>query len=209
MISIQKIFGRDQVILDLLEASAQESLACSRNLNRLLNNWGEQSTLDEFVASRRKEKEIASELADRLVKTMVTTIDREDLEALSTALYKIPKTVEKFAERFFIVNRKVGKFDFTRQGYLVEQATAHVLDMIKALRKGANLEEIKEMNRLLQQVEGDADKLMLELMEELYSGQFDPLKVVALKDLYELLEKVIDRCRDAGNSISQIVYKYS
>ncbi|PYM09779.1 MAG: pit accessory protein, partial [Verrucomicrobia bacterium] len=34
-------------------------------------------------------------------------------------------------------------------------------------------------------------------------------KVIALKDLYELLEKVIDRCRDAGNVINHIVLKNS
>jgi hypothetical protein len=56
-------------------------------------------------------------------------------------------------------------------------------------------------------VEGDADKLILEVLKDLYSGKHDPTRVMALKDLYELLEKVIDRCRDAGNVIVHIVLK--
>jgi uncharacterized protein len=43
----------------------------------------------------------------------------------------------------------------------------------------------------------------------LYTGQFDPLTAMALKDLYELLEKVFDRCRDAGNVISHVGLKHS
>ncbi len=52
-------------------------------------------------------------------------------------------------------------------------------------------------------------KLMLELLGDLYSGRHETLKVVVLKDLYELLERIIDRCRDAGNVINHIVLKNS
>jgi uncharacterized protein Yka (UPF0111/DUF47 family) len=68
---------------------------------------------------------------------------------------------------------------------------------------------MKEMNARLQHVEGEADKLIMELLKDLYSGQHDPLRVIMLRDLYDLLEKVVDRCRDAGNVLSQIVLKYT
>ena len=41
------------------------------------------------------------------------------------------------------------------------------------------------------------------------NGSHEPLKVIALKDLFELLERGIDRCRDAGNVIAHIVLKNS
>jgi uncharacterized protein Yka (UPF0111/DUF47 family) len=47
------------------------------------------------------------------------------------------------------------------------------------------------------------------LYKDLFSGTHDAIQVIVLKDLYELLEKVIDRCRDAGNVISHIVLKNS
>jgi uncharacterized protein Yka (UPF0111/DUF47 family) len=58
-------------------------------------------------------------------------------------------------------------------------------------------------------LESEADKHMMTLYKDLFSGKHDPIQVVALKDLYELLEKVIDRCRDAGNVIAHIVLKNS
>ena len=62
---------------------------------------------------------------------------------------------------------------------------------------------------VLQTIEGDADKLELELLRDLFHGDYDAKQIIFLRDLYELLEKVIDRCRDAGNIILQVVLKYS
>ncbi len=99
--------------------------------------------------------------------------------------------------------------DFSRQIGLLEQATDCVVQMVKSLRNGVNLEEIKALNDRLQQIEGEADDAIMELYRDLFSGKHDAIKVIVLKDLYELLEKVVDRCRDAGNVISHIVLKNS
>ena len=45
--------------------------------------------------------------------------------------------------------------------------------------------------------------------KDLYSGSRDPITTIVLKDVYDLLEKVVDRCRDAGKVVSQIVLKNS
>jgi uncharacterized protein Yka (UPF0111/DUF47 family) len=67
----------------------------------------------------------------------------------------------------------------------------------------------REMNAKLQTLEGEADELELQLLRDLYHGNYDPKHIIFLRDLYDLLEKVIDRCRDAGNVVLQTVLKYS
>lgn len=80
--------------------------------------------------------------------------------------------------------------------------------MVKTLRERTpKLDYIREQNARLQQVERDADNLMTELMRELYGGKFEPLQALLLRDLYELLEKVIDRCRDASNVPLHVMLK--
>ena len=49
----------------------------------------------------------------------------------------------------------------------------------------------------------------LAFLRQLYNQQVDPIEVIILKDLYEMLERAIDRCRDAGNVVFQMVLKYS
>ena len=81
--------------------------------------------------------------------------------------------------------------------------------MVSDLKKGPNLSAAKAHHERLQQIEGDADKMMVSELQQLYRGQYDTVTLVILKDLYELLEKVFDRCRNAGNLVFGIVLKNS
>lgn len=208
MFSLQKLLGKDDKFFDLLHASAEEGLHSVTALRRILTNPSVTPTLDEFVASRRKDKAITNEISDLLVKTFVTALEREDIEALSNVLYKIPKTIEKFAERYILCAPRLRDIKFNTQIDMLEDAVKTVVLLLKELKKN-DLTSIAVHNSKLQQLEGNADKLMLEELRDLYSGKHDALTAMALKDLYELLEKVFDRCRDAGNVVSHVVLKHS
>ena len=80
--------------------------------------------------------------------------------------------------------------------------------MIRALEK-SQFADVHSLNQELQTIEGDADTHMLELLAELYNGKHAALTVVILKDLYDLLEKVVDRCRDAGTVVANVALKHS
>ena len=209
MNAIRKLLGYDDKFFNLLEASASEAQSSVQLLVGMLKQANGMPTLDEFIQTRRKDKQITEEISEQLCKTFVTPLEREDIEALSIALYKIPKTVEKFSEKFAVCHEHIREVDFSRQVNILEQTTETVTQMVKTLRQRAHLEQVKEQNDRLHYLEGEADKLMMSLIKELYSGKHEPLKVIIIMDLYETLERIIDRCRDAGNVIFQIVLKYS
>jgi uncharacterized protein Yka (UPF0111/DUF47 family) len=212
MWSIQKILGRDQKFYDLLEASAQQADASVHHLIALLERLEQKESpqsLEEFVHSRRKDKQITQELTEQLCKTFITPLEREDIQALSTALYKIPKTVEKIGERVLICPEDLQGRSFGKQVELLDQAAETVLAMVKQLRKGTDAATAREMNAKLQSIEGEADKLELDLLRDLYQGDYKTKQVIFLRDLFELMEKVVDRCRDAGNIVLEVALKYS
>jgi uncharacterized protein Yka (UPF0111/DUF47 family) len=209
MISLQRFFGKEDKFFDLLDASAHEASASITALVGFLKNPSEKRTLDDFIVSRRNEKRIYAEISEALCRTFVTALEREDIEALSLALYKIPKTVEKVGERLLLAPHFLTGVDLTRQVYMLEKATAIIVEMIKELRKGIEMERIQKLNDQLHVVEGEADKYILEEFRKLYATPGEPVKLIFLKDIFELIEKVIDRCRDAGNVVSHIVLKNS
>src|SRR6266576_1033633 len=179
MFSIHKLIGRDGKFYDLLEASAQQADSSVHHLVALLEKLQQNETpehLEEFAHSRREDKRITQELTEQLSKTFVTPLEREDIQELAAALYKIPETV---------------------------------LAMVKQLRKGIDAGTAREMNTKLQSIEGDADNLELNRLRDLFQGKYEPKQIIFLYDLYGLLEKVIDRCRDAGNIVLQVALKYS
>lgn len=212
MFSLQKIFGKDQKFFDLLEASAEEALTSTKLLSNYLQrieSYRSAADLDDFIQSRRKDKKITSRITEELCLTFVTPLEREDIEALSLALYRIPKTAEKIVERIAIYPGRLPLEGFVRQAQFLGQAAEAVVFMVKQLRHGAAMEKIGEANERLQFAEGEADKYMLGLIKDLYQGPYDAKETVILQDLFEMMEKAIDRCRDAGNVVFQIALKYS
>jgi uncharacterized protein len=211
MISIGRLLGKDTKFYDLLEASAKQADTSVHHLVDLLAKIQSKSSPDlaAFAQSRREDKRITQELTEQLTKTFITPLDREDIQALAASLYKIPKTVEKIGERMLISPQDLPKVTFARQVELLDRAAETVLAMVKQLRKGMNVDTAREMNAKLQTIEGDADDLELELLRDLYHGNYDAKHIIFLRDLYELLEKVIDRCRDAGNVVLQVVLKHT
>jgi len=209
MFSLQQIFGKGDRFQTLLEEAAVEANESVQIVISQLKKPSQTGTLDDLVMLRRKEKQIAEQISEELVSTFVTGLDREDIQALSRALYRIPKSSEKLAERLHMAGRHLEGVELSQQAEMMVKATGVVVEMVKQLRKLEHLDKIKELNDRLQYVESEADRLMLELLKDLYSGKYEALQAIVIRDLYELMEKVIDRCRDAGNVVSHIVMKNS
>ena len=83
-----------------------------------------------------------------------------------------------------------------------------VVQMVRELPK-LKLEPMTELSDKLRSIENEADRLMLELYRDIYSGKLDHLQMFLLKEFFEILEKAIDRCREAGVVAYEIVLKNS
>lgn len=209
MFSIQKFFSQDAKFFDLLEASADETKRLTRLLVKLIENGEHPHPLHEFALARGKDKRITDQISEELVDTFITGLEREDIETLSYSMYRICKVIEKFAERYNLAPQLLQGVDFRRQVELMDRATETLTGMVRLLRKTPKLETVKAMNDRLQSIEAEADDVMLDLLREAYAGKFEPLQAMMVRDLYDLLERAIDRCRDCGNAVSHIVLKNS
>lgn len=209
MFSLQTIFGKGDKFYSLLEASADAARQSAKALIALSRLRTPNPSLDEFRLARRREKQVFNDISAELVNTFVTALEREDIEALSAALYKIPKTVEKFAERYALFAGQLMDVDFAARAVMLEKGCEVVAEMVGLLRRGMPLDRMKELNDRMQAIEGEADRLILDLYRDLFSKEHDAARLLLRKDLFELLEKAIDRCRDAGNVIYAIALKNS
>ncbi len=208
MFSLQRLIGRGDRFFDLLEASADEARRSAQAVRELIEAPGNGQTLERFISFRKEDKRIREEISRLVCNTFITPFEREDIDALSSALSRIPKVIKKFAERLLLLRSHFKVELFQRQAALLEQATDTLDEMVRQLRH-PRLGVVQAANDRLRYYEGEADKLMLSLLQELYGGQYQALQMIVLRDLLELLEKVIDRCRDAGNVIVHIVLKNS
>ena len=208
MFSIQQLFSKGDRFQELLEAAAQESHESVRLVIELMKSCNTQN-LDDLILARRKEKKISEQISNELVKTFVTGLEREDIEALARGLYRIPKAAEKLAERLVMAGPHLDGIDFSKQADMMAKATQAIHEMVRQLRDIEDIEKMKSFNDRLQLVESEADKYMMELLRDLYGGKYEPLRAMVVRDIYELMEKIVDRCHDAGNVVMQIVLKNS
>lgn len=208
MFSLQTIFGQGMQFYTLLEAAATAAHDSTKALHVMLKDAHRAPSLDAFKLARQREREASDKISQELVNSFITPIEREDIEALGSALYKIPKQVEKFADRYSLAITHLEDIDFAPRAAMLEQAASVVVEMVHDLRK-MKLERMKELNDQLRSIEMEADRLMLELYRDIYSGKLDNLQMFLLKEFFEILEKAIDRCREAGVVAYEIVLKNS
>jgi hypothetical protein len=209
MFSLQTIFGKGDKFYGLLEQSAEAARESAKALHELVSQADHAPVMAAFAAARSREKALAAQISEELVNTFVTALDREDIEALNSALYKIPKSVEKFAERYEIVASRLEGVDFAQRALVLTRATDVIAEMIGELRRGLRIDPVKKLQDRLQTLESEGDRMLLAPYRTLYLEGNDAMRAMLAKDLFELIEKAIDKCRDVGNIVYSIVLKNS
>jgi len=209
MFSLQTIFGQGKQFYSLLDEAAVAAHDSTKALHSMLStSSGANPALDAFKLARQRERAVSDKIRQELVNSFITPIEREDIEALASALYKIPKQVEKFADRYSLALRHLQGIDFAPRAAMLEQAADVVVEMVRQL-PALKLEPMKKLSDRLRAIENEADRLMLELYRDIYSGKLDQLQMFLLKEFFEILEKAIDRCQEAGVVAYEIVLKNS
>jgi len=209
MFSMQSLLSRDGKWFTLLESGAEDARRSFKILVRFLNGREESRSLALFIETRRNEQRIVKQITEELLATFLTPLERQDIEALSEALAKIPKAIEKFAERVLIAEDRVAAMTLSQHLAMLERAVDLVALLVGGLRSGIRLSTAQSLNDQLQKIESDADDLLLKRLHELYTGDHSAVKVIVLKDLYQMMERIFDRCRDVGNIVFGVALKYS
>ncbi len=208
MFSLQTIFGQGKQFFALLDEAAVAAHDSTKALYEMLNAPQRTPGLEAFKVARQRERVALDKISQALVDSFITPIEREDIESLASALYKIPKQVERFADRYAVARHRLEGIDFAPRAEMLQPAAGVVVEMVHQLRH-MDLERMKKLNDRLRVLEAEADRLILELHRDIYSGKLDSLQMFLLKEFFEILEKAIDRCREAGVVAYQIVLKNS
>jgi uncharacterized protein len=197
MFSLQTVFGSGKQFYALLDTSARAAHDSTRMLHEVLRQPVPTLDLDAIRQARQFEREASDRISHALVDSFITPIEREDIEALRSALYKIPKQTERFADRYSLAPHRLEGIDFAARAAMLEQSAGIVREMVTELRQ-LRLEPMTALNERLRVLENDADRLLLETYRDLYSSRHESDVPFLLRDLFEILEKAIDRCREAG-----------
>lgn len=204
---------KDNKFCVLLEGLSTHARACAVHLKSFVESpdAAEQAKAGEAItAARRQSKELTAQITAELCRTYITPFDREDIQDIANDLYKIPKTIEKIKDRVSTHGISSVKGDFSRQIDVIVQEAEAMEEMVKELIKpGHDDKRIFAKARQLQELENKGDAILSELLVELFRNNTDARDLILRKDIYDMLEKVVDRYRDAAGVALQIVLKHS
>ncbi len=148
---------------------------------------------------------LTHEIIQRLNKTFVTPIDREDIHELAKTLDDVMDAIDNAAALiplYRIDKIRAGARELTR---VILQQTDELRAAVEALenKKGV-LERAIEINRL----ENEADRIHKQALGQLFDEEKDPIVVMKWKEIYDVLEEATDACEDVANLLENVVVKH-
>jgi hypothetical protein len=211
MISIQRLTGRPKEFFGLLEESALLGAEAARALRQLvLRPGGGPPDLAPIIKARRQDKDVYLRLDALLTRVFATPIEREDIAEIGQQLYRLPKTIEKFAERYEIVHEMVDSNDMVLAMGMLERAADIVVRMVQTLAKSKTpLVEIKAMEARLSQLDDEAGHVLLNAERILYQTSTPALSAIVTKELYDVLGECLTVCGDIGGALALAVLRNS
>ena len=149
---------------------------------------------------------LTHEIIQRLNRTFVTPIDREDIYAMARALDDVMDAIDDVAALiplYRITSARPAVREMTR---IISAQTEQIVRAVQALEKQRNgvMESSVEINRL----ENEADRAHQRAVGQLFDEERDPILVLKWKEILDTLEDATDRCEDVANLVENIVVKH-
>ncbi len=197
----------DAVFYELLATSATHLVNGSRILAELLDDSADRKDIAARMQDAEHEcDETTHEIAKRVNSTFVTPFDREDIYALASGLDDVMDFMEEAVDLSMLYEVDSLPTEIADQVDVLQRCaelTAEAMPRLKAMK---DLEEYWiEINRL----ENAGDRSYRRILANLFSGQYEALDVLKLKDIVDSLEHAVDAFEKVANIIEQIHAKES
>jgi uncharacterized protein len=148
---------------------------------------------------------ITHHCVEALHKTFITPLDRYDIHRFITKLDDIMDYVEAAAERILLYEITEMTPELVDMVDVLARAADEVLNACKLMRNLRNPAEILQKCIEINRLENENDAIMRRAVARLFKEVKDPISVIKWKEIYDNVEKAVDRCEDVANIIEGVV----
>ena len=210
MASIYRLLSPKHEFFEIFSGSADLILESARAFREMLDEYPNYGTKALHIKNlEHKADELTHRSFDLLHKTFITPFDHEDIQVLVSRLDDVIDFIDASAQRVHLYDIGKPRPEMFGMADICIRCAEHIKEAVSGL---ANLKKPRDLMRAcveINRLENEADNLLRSSVAALFREEADIKQLIKLKEIYELLETVTDRCEDVANVIDGIVLEYS
>ena len=196
-----RLLPKEGRFFDLFNAHAAQVVRAAHELSALMQDYDSREeharAIDEAEHAADR---ITAEAIRLLHKTFITPLDRDHIHQLVNAMDDICDLIQDTTETLTLYDLRRITPEAARLADIAVKCAERVQEVVALLgRQEGNTEALIKTCEEIDRLESDADRVLRSAMSRLFREEQDVRELIKLKEIYELLEAITDRCEDVAN----------
>lgn len=205
-----RFFPKEEQFFDLFDELANKIEEGSRFFLEMTENHD----FSEAKISKLKELEHEADIIthrtyEKMHKTFLTPLDREDIYALVNKMDSVLDIIEAAAVRIKLYKVKRPADEIIKQAKILVEAVKKIKAMVHALRDMKNAKMILDACVEINTLENAGDVVLRTIIADLFEREQDAIELMKWKEIFERIEESLDVCEDVSNIAEGIVLKHA
>ncbi len=198
---------KNTVFYDCFEDAAKNCFDVATLFNEAVLHGITDERMVKARTLKHRGSALERETIGKLNSTFVTPIDREDIQLLAVMLNKITKKISQAFMNLNIYRMANYTEEMLQQSKTILNATEELMRSVSLLKTISKTKEITASQETMKGIETIGDDILYRAMDKLFSGEFEALEVIKLRDIYKILEGALDKCFSVSDTILNIALK--
>lgn len=199
----------DKMFFTYFQDSAEICQKTARLYDKIMHDRLTDEYKEKALKYKKKGKLSYKAVLKQLNKSFITPIEREDIQTIAVQLNKITKKIVKACLNLEVYRLNDYTDEMKEQALTLVQATDKLAEIVKLFKKVSDVEKITKLNIEMKEIEAHGDEIHRRAMGNLFSGKYEALEVIKLRDMYKEIESAFDACFYVTDTILNVVLKQS
>ncbi len=199
----------DKMFFTLFQNSAELCIETAKLYLEIIESGLNEEKKENVLKAKKKGSLSLKLTLKQLNKSFITPLEREDIQYIAVNLYKINKKIGKACLNLDVYKLKECTDEMKEQASILVKASCKLGEIIKCLKKVSDVELITKLNIEMKELETYGDGVHRKAISDLFSGKYDALEVIKLRDIYKDIENSLDTCYHISDTILNVALKQS
>jgi predicted phosphate transport protein (TIGR00153 family) len=200
-----RLIPRETKFFDMFTEMARNLSEGAQLMKSLLENYQDvPAQIARLKDIEHRGDDMTHSLLTKLNSTFITPFDREDIHRLASSIDDVLDLLNAAGDRMIVYKINAVPPETAKLAALILQQSEEIERAVAGLEKQQHvLEHCVEINRL----ENEADRITRDAVGHLFDTEKDPIQLIKIKELFEVLELATDKAEDAANVLEAVILK--